>query len=116
MTIGPDSIRRSHANGIVILHPLGRIDSASAPAFEAALVRAVTEAPVRAVVDLAGVEEVTSTGLRALLVAAKRARAAHSRIILAAMVPAVREALAGGGVLSLFETHPSVDDAIRGVR
>lgn len=117
MSIGPDTIRREYINGIIILHPVGRIDSANAAAFEGALVKVVEDgAPVLAVVNLAQVPEVGATGQRALLVAAKKARAAGSRIVLAAASPPVRDALARGGVLSLFETHPSVEAAMAGLR
>lgn len=116
MSIGPDSIRREYINGIIILHPDGRIDSANAAAFEAALVKSATDgAPVLVVVNLAQVPEVGATGQRALLMAAKKARASGSRIVLAAACAPVRDALLRGGVLSLFETHPSVDAALAGL-
>lgn len=117
MSMGPDTIRREYINGIIILHPVGRIDSANAAAFEGALVKTAEDSgPVLVVVNLAQVPEIGATGLRALLMAAKKARAARSRIVLAAASPPVRDALAGGGVLSLFETHPSVEAALAGVR
>ncbi|HEY0835207.1 MAG TPA: STAS domain-containing protein [Azospirillum sp.] len=99
-------------NGILVLKPAGRVDSGTAGAFEARLVQAVSNGAASVVVDMAQLAYISSAGLRALLVAAKRARPAGSRIVLAAMSPAIREVFDMSGFTSLFEIHANADDAV----
>ena len=97
---------------VLILRPVGRIDSATARAFEARLLDAVEPGPSRLVVDLGALTLMTEAGLRALLTAARRAKPAGSRVVLAAPPPAARARLAASGLSSLFECHDSVPAAV----
>lgn len=106
MEIGEES-----RNGILVLKPSGRIDSGTAGAFEARLVQAVTPGPSKVVVDMAILSYISSAGLRALLVAAKKAKPAGSRIVLAAMSSNIREVFDMSGFSTLFEIHPNDADA-----
>jgi len=78
---------------VVVVSASGRIDFAGAQALEAAI--APTLAPdssVRGlVVDLAGVDYISSVGLRALMMAAKTLRAQERTLGVAAPQPLVRE-------------------------
>jgi anti-sigma B factor antagonist len=68
-----------------------KIDYATAAAFQDDLLTAVGDGSGRLVIDFAGVETISSIGLRALVVAAKKARAGDGRIAVAALAPVVRE-------------------------
>lgn len=98
--------------GVLILRPTGRIDSATARAFEARLIAAVDPGPAVVVVDCGGLTLLTSAGLRALLKAAKRAKPVRSRILLAAIPAPARPVFDVSGFSSLFETHASTDAAL----
>ncbi|WP_448207305.1 STAS domain-containing protein [Azospirillum sp. sgz302134] len=98
--------------GVTVLRAAGRIDSASARAFEARLVAAVEPGPIKLVLDLGGVTLLTSAGLRSLLKAAKRAKPAGSRIVLAAIPAPVRGVFDASGFSSLFESHATTDAAV----
>lgn len=99
------NITEEQSNGVTVLRPAGRIDSATAGEFEKRLVAAVGAAN-RVVVDMAQLGYISSAGLRALLVAAKKARPAGGRIALAAMAPPIREVFDLSGFSSLFEIFP----------
>jgi anti-sigma B factor antagonist len=111
--------------GILILRPVGRIDSATAGAFESRIVQAVTAGPGAVVIDMAGLSYISSAGLRALLVAAKRARpagggtagggTAGGRIVLADMPAPIRDVFDMSGFSSLFDIHPTAADAVAGL-
>jgi anti-anti-sigma factor len=105
-------IREEIRNGIVVLRPSGRLDSGTATAFETRLVQAVAGARVRVVIDMAEVSAVGPAGLRALLMASKRAHAAGSRIVLAGLSPAVRKAFEVAGFTGMFAMHADVDAAL----
>ena len=102
--------------GVLILRPAGRIGSENARAFEARLIDAVDPGPAKLVIDLSGVTLLTSAALRSLLKAARRAKPAGSRIVLAAMPAPVRAVFDASGFSSLFESHGSADAAVAAMR
>lgn len=99
--------------GVTILKAVGRVDSATSSAFETRLVEAVVgRGKASVVVDMTALTYISSAGLRALLVAAKKAKPAGSRVVLAAMAPTIREVFDMSGFSTLFEIHAAPDDAV----
>ena len=73
----------------------GRIDHASAEAFRLALEALLADSAEGrdgVVLDFAGVEYISSVGLRVLMMAAKQVRSQKGRIVVAAMQPVVKGA------------------------
>lgn len=96
--------------GGLLLKPAGRIDGATAAAFQERLVQAVSQGGV--VVDMVQLAYVSSAGLRAFLIAAQRARASGTRIILAAMPPLVREVFDISGFSTIFDIRSETSGAL----
>ena len=88
--------------GVTIVVPVGRIDSTTADDLER-VIRALRDrgAP-RVVVDMAGVEYISSAGLRVFLILAKRMKDQRGALALAAMGDAVHQVFRLSGVLPLF--------------
>jgi len=105
-------IRQETRNSVLVLTPTGRIDSGTAAAFEARLSQAVAGGKAKVVIDMSELGHVGSTGLRALLLSAKKARTAGSRIVLAGLPSIVRPVFAASGFADLFAIHPDVDTAV----
>jgi anti-sigma B factor antagonist len=100
----------------VIIEPRGRIDSNSAKSFEEKLLGAVApQAPVL-VVDCGHLEYISSAGLRVLLMAAKRVKAAKGRMALAGLKPHVQEVFDVSGFSSIFTIQPNRAAALESVR
>ena len=100
---------------VVVAAPTGRIDHQCAAQFEAALTPMVQEAcSVKGalVLDFAGVEYISSVGLRALMIAAKQLRASGAKIAVTNPRPVVVEILAISRFDRLLGVFPSVRDAI----
>ena len=78
---------------VLVATAAGRIDFAGAQVLEGALAPALApDAPHRAiVVDLSGVDYISSVGLRVLMVAAKTMRARRAAIAVASLQPVVAE-------------------------
>ena len=64
------------------------------------------------VVDCAGMEYISSAGLRVLLVAAKQARAANGQLALATLRDNPREVFDISGFSAIFAIHPSLEQAL----
>jgi anti-anti-sigma factor len=94
----------------VIISPIGRIDNDTSPAFQDRLLHSLDVAGAKVVVDLAGVEYVSSAGLRALMMAAKRSKAQNGQLGVAALSPVVQEIFAisrFSHVVKVFDTLES---------
>jgi len=67
------------------------------------------------VVDLSGLEYVSSAGLRCFMLAAKQAGTQGGKIVLAALRPVVAEIFQISRFDMVFELHPSVRAALAAV-
>jgi anti-anti-sigma factor len=63
------------------------------------------------IMDLSGVDYLSSAGLRVVLVAAKSTRASGGKLVLAGPRPAISEILAMSGFNRIIETAPDVEAA-----
>jgi anti-anti-sigma factor len=86
---------RSYGAARVVL-PRGRLDHASCDAFQtdlAAELDACARDGAALVLDMSGVDYVSSAGLRCLMIAARQAAARNGRVVVAAAQPVVAEIL-----------------------
>ena len=89
----------------------GRIDSTTAPEFGEALGNQLGGSH-NIVVDLAGVEDMSSAGLRELVTALKRAKTTGGDVRLSAPSDRVREVLDLAGLDSVFTIYDDQVDAV----
>jgi anti-sigma B factor antagonist/stage II sporulation protein AA (anti-sigma F factor antagonist) len=100
---------------VIVATPVGRIDHAAATRLEAALSPLIEQSMTRTaglVLDFAGVEYISSVGLRVLMVAAKRLRTCNARIAVAALQPVVAEIFAISRFGAVLDIHSSVRAAL----
>ncbi len=105
------SIREVRAGGVIVLAVNGRLDSFTAPAFEAEISRALSEGAKRIVFDCSGLEYISSTGLRLFLGAAKQMQTAGGRCSFAALSPQTERMFQLSNFFDLFEVYDTVADA-----
>jgi anti-anti-sigma factor len=97
---------------VVVIAPLGRLDSVSSGELERRVVERIDAGDRRLVLDLAGVEYISSAGLRVLLMAAKRLKDPPAAVVLCGLGPAVRSVLELAGFLPLFTIEPARAEAL----
>jgi len=100
---------------IMVVAPAGRVDHATAAAFEHAVVPLLDAAAgsrVGLVFDLERVTYISSVGLRVLMIASKALRARGASIAVAAMQPVVAEILEICRFGAVVEVFTSVDAAL----
>ncbi|MCC7081439.1 MAG: STAS domain-containing protein [Burkholderiales bacterium] len=105
----------STRSAAVIVAPVGRIDHAGTEAFATALKPYLDRCRAGAdalIIDMGGVDYISSVGLRALMVAAKQVETQAGRIALAALSPMVREVFEISRFDLLFTIYGSVDEAL----
>ena len=108
---------RRYANAVV-LSVSGRLDQDTCEAFRGDISRQV-EASARAggtiVLDLSGLEYVSSAGLRCFMLASRQAKAQASRIFVASLQPMVREIFEISHFNLVFQVFPTVREALGAV-
>ena len=104
-------IAESVENQVTILAVSGRVDSSTSGALDESLQAAIVKAG-SLVVDFSEARYISSAGLRALLKAAKAARASGRRLALCGLSPLVHEVFDVSGFSSLFEIHADRGEAV----
>ncbi len=90
----------------------GRVDSNTAPAFEAALKNVIEGGQRNIVLELSGVDFMSSAGLRGMVSSLKACKSGGGDLALATVSDRVGEVLKLAGLLSLFSSHDDVTSAV----
>lgn len=103
-------------DGAVIVNPRGRVDEATATAFgtqlEEGVARAAEAEAQKLVINFAGLDYMSSRGLRALTLAKRKADGAGVAIVLAAPNKILGEILAISRYDKLFKVTETVEGAL----
>jgi len=87
-------LRQSRTGDVVVIAVSGRVDHANADQFRAELwphVLGCAAGGDRLVLDLAGLEYISSAGLRVLMLASRQAKARDGTLVVCGLQPIVRE-------------------------
>ena len=109
------SLELETRDGILVLRPVGRLDSNTSPEAERVVVERLEGGCNQVVFDLSDMDYVSSAGLRVILLAGKKLRAQQGKLAIAGMRDTVREVFEMSGFMTLFAVMPSLDAAIEKV-
>ena len=101
---------------VVVLAPVGRVDSANAKAFESQVLQKIQAGKTRLVLDFAELEYISSAGLRVVLIAGKKVKAAGGVLALCQLGPTIRDVFEISGFISLFPVHDTREEAVAATR
>ena len=102
------------AQGISVLKLEGRVDSESAPQLEEALTSLLNAECSKIVVNLKGVDFMSSAGLRAIVRAYQGAQKAGGSVRLAAVPEEIESAMYTVGLNQMVISYPTEQEAIAG--
>jgi anti-anti-sigma factor len=105
-------IHQDRTGGVVVVTPVGRIDSTTSDAVEQVLAKALDAGDRKFVIDFAAVDYISSAGLRVLLVTARRLSGGRGALVLCALTDPVRQVFDLAGFLPLFTMDASRDLAL----
>lgn len=107
------TLETQNSNGVLVIHLVGRLDSTSSPELECALMEQLDAGVTRLLFDFSDLDYISSAGLRVVLLAGKRIRAATGKMVLVGMRDVVQEVFEMSGFLTLFAVAASVDDGMQ---
>jgi anti-anti-sigma factor len=96
-------IARENHGDVLVLAPLGRLDTDSAADFELAIEQALASGERHLVFDLAGLDYISNAGLRALGRLAKSLDTPSTSLRIAGLTPRMRQLFDDAGVGMLFD-------------
>ena len=108
-------IKNKTYSDVLVLSPEGRIDHANSEDFRNGLALFIERCKSdgeRVVLDLAGVDYISSAGLRCFMLAEKQAKSRGGTIVVAAMQPVVKEIFEISRFTLVFDTFATVHEAI----
>lgn len=105
-------IRQSDNGDVVVLELLGRLDELAAPEVQETFTELVNHKTRRVVLDMAGVEYISSSGLRVLLMLYRALSKRQGALKLCALTPFVAEVFEVSNFTTVFDIHPNREDAV----
>lgn len=98
----------------MVLIPNGRLDSRTAPALQAQLLERIEQAPA-VLIDCAGLDYVSSAGLRVFLMGAKRCQQSERSFAICGLQSAVKEVFEISGFLSILRCYSNRREALEAI-
>ena len=93
---GPDTspdieVAEERDDGVLVLSPVGRVDSGNVAAFESRVMQRIGGGERRLIVDFNRLDFISSSGLRVLILAAKALKAGSGTLAVCSMKPHIEE-------------------------
>ena len=108
-------VKQKRFADVVVVSIAGRVDHGTAEDLRAALTAPLARCAAgqdHLVLDFAGVEYISSAGLRVLMLASKQVKTQQGFLALAAVQPLVKEILEISKFTLILRTEPTVRDAV----
>lgn len=105
-------IQFAEQDSVALVQVSGRVDSMTAVQFGEALAEPIEQGMVNVVLDLAGVEYMSSAGLREIVAALKRAKRASGDLRIAQPTDRVLEVFEMAGLDTILQIFPTQMDAM----
>lgn len=99
----------------VAMKATGRMDAVTAPAFEQECLRLREEGNTKVIVDLSGLEYISSAGLRVILGAGKALKKEGGILVFCGMSAMVKEVFEISGFSTIFSVHDTMEEALAAI-
>jgi anti-anti-sigma factor len=104
-------------NGDVLMVGLkGRLDAATSKTVEEFLLKKIDAGEKKLVLDLSGLDYISSVGLRVFMMAAKRLKVVQGKVVVCALSAPIKQVFEIAGFTNLFPMFDTRDAAAAAVR
>lgn len=108
-------IKEVKKNQVMVLVVEGRLDSSTSGTLEKKLITMIEAGEKNLVFDFAGMDYISSAGLRVLLMAAKKTGKLGGKVVLASLNPNVKEVFDIAGFTNIFTIFGSQEEAVKAI-
>ncbi|NQU16173.1 MAG: STAS domain-containing protein [Desulfobacteraceae bacterium] len=98
----------------LVVSVTGRMDAVSAPDFDTQVEERVDKGETNLVLDLSGLDYISSAGLRSMLTLAKKLKTKEGDLVLFGLQDVVNEVFEVSGFSTIFEIFGSLEEAMEG--
>lgn len=98
----------------LVVSVTGRMDAVSAPDFDKQVEKEIDKGETCFVLDLSGLDYISSAGLRSMLVLAKKLKSKEGGLVLCGLQEMVIEVFEVSGFTTIFEIYGSLKEAMEG--
>ena len=102
-------------SGVLVVKLTGRLDGITSKTFNDKMAEPDFSASSKIVLDCAGLNYISSEGLRAMLMAAKKAKSQNGALTLCAVNSAVNEVMVISGFGALLGVHENIEAAVKAI-
>jgi len=99
---------------VLVVSVTGRMDAVSAPDFDTQVEERVDKGETNLVLDLSGLDYISSAGLRSMLTLAKKLKTKEGDLVLFGLQDMVNEVFEVSGFSTIFEIFGSLEEAMEG--
>ena len=103
-------------DGISVTRISGRMDATTVSEFNEECQNLLKSGSGRIIIDLEGLEYISSAGLRGILTMGKACKAAGTALAFCSMQAMVADMFKLSGFTSILKVYPSLDEALAGMR
>ena len=100
------------AGGVSVGRFDGRLDMPGAAVLETYAQQRLSAGEIRLVLDLTGVDYISSAGLRSLLIVAKKVQAVNGTLVLCGLTPMVLNVMTISGFQQLLKIYVTEEEAV----
>ena len=105
-------IKQEIKDDVTVLHVSGRLDASTAAELEAILIPLIEQNGKKIVLNLDGLEYISSAGLRILLLGMKMMKKVSGKMVICEMIEHIREIFEIAGFLPIFTIVATQEDAL----
>ncbi len=98
---------------VIVVSVQGRLDAVTAPELERKLAALIDQGETLFLLNMSGLEYISSAGLRSILATAKKLKEKQGKIVFAGLGGTVQEVFKISGFLSIFTTFDSEEAALK---
>ncbi|MBI4858995.1 MAG: STAS domain-containing protein [Candidatus Riflebacteria bacterium] len=107
------NVKSTKSGNAVVISVEGRMDAASTPEFERACAEWIQQGEKKLVIDLAGLQFISSAGLRGVLTAGKKLKDGGGGLSLCGLSGVVKQVFEISGFATLFPVFDSREAALK---
>lgn len=98
---------------VLVIRIKGRLDSVSSPNAEKKVFDLINDGSLKIILDIGGVNYVSSAGMRMLLATTKKIRTLSGKLCVCSMIPNVLDVLKMSGFDHILELYPTEEEALK---